>query len=157
LLGTGHFLLETGRSRHERGGPSRFIWCSFLEPFARSWSHFVGIFRLKLTQSSKIDLTEVRRALRGQFAKSLLRGGRERDEKVDDLGMNEETVLSHTSEINLKPQAPFRGSGLRRWSTCSPPFASGLALLFVHRRLTLSIHRRLALLVHRQLTLSVHR
>ena len=31
------------------------IPCSFLEPFARSWSHFVGIYRQKLTKSSKND------------------------------------------------------------------------------------------------------
>ena len=34
-----------------RGG----IPCSFLEPFARSWSHFVGICRQKLSKSWKID------------------------------------------------------------------------------------------------------
>ena len=42
------------------------IPCSFLEPFARSWSHFVGICRQKLTKSSKNDFwLRYRRALRG--------------------------------------------------------------------------------------------
>ena len=45
-----------------RGG----IPCSFLEPFARSWSHFVGICRQKLSKSWKIDVwLRVRRALGG--------------------------------------------------------------------------------------------
>jgi len=31
------------------------IPCSFLEPFARSWSHSMGFYRQKLTKSSKND------------------------------------------------------------------------------------------------------
>ena len=42
------------------------IPCSFLEPFARSWSHFEGICRQKFTKSSKNDFwLRYRRALRG--------------------------------------------------------------------------------------------
>ena len=36
-------------------GPSKPIPGSFFEPLARSWSHFVGIYRQKLSNSSKID------------------------------------------------------------------------------------------------------
>ena len=36
-------------------GPMWGIPCSFLEPFARSWSHYVGIYRQKLTRSRRID------------------------------------------------------------------------------------------------------
>ena len=31
------------------------IPCPFLEPLARSWSHFAGIYRQKLKKSSKND------------------------------------------------------------------------------------------------------
>ena len=37
-------------------GPSNPIPCSFFEPLARSWSHFVAMYRQKLSKSSKIDL-----------------------------------------------------------------------------------------------------
>ena len=41
------------------------IPCPFLEPLARSWSHFVGIYRQKLKKSSKNDFwLRYRRALR---------------------------------------------------------------------------------------------
>ena len=43
-----------------------FIPCSFLEPLARSWSHFVGIYCPELTTSLKNDFDiPPRRALRG--------------------------------------------------------------------------------------------
>ena len=38
-----------------RPRPSNPIPCPFLEPSARSWSHFVGIYRQKLSKSSKMD------------------------------------------------------------------------------------------------------
>ena len=42
------------------------IPCSFLEPFAHSWSHFAGVHRQKSSKSTKIDFSlRVRRALRG--------------------------------------------------------------------------------------------
>ena len=37
-------------------GPSRVIPTLFLEPLPRSWSHFVGIYHQKWTESLKIDL-----------------------------------------------------------------------------------------------------
>ena len=36
-------------------GPSNPIPRSFWEPLSRSWSHFVGLYRQKLSKSSKID------------------------------------------------------------------------------------------------------
>ena len=46
--------LDSGREQPQKalGGG---IPSSFLEPSPRSWSHFVGIYRQKLTKSSKND------------------------------------------------------------------------------------------------------
>ena len=53
---------EEGPLEALRGG----IPCSFLEPLARFWSHFVGIYRQKLTTSPKKTLDiPPRKALRG--------------------------------------------------------------------------------------------
>ena len=57
----GPVLVERVRTtlRIERVYPQKTLCggipCPFLEPLARSWSHFVGIYRQKLTKSSKND------------------------------------------------------------------------------------------------------
>jgi len=86
--------IRRGRSSHSTKGPSRVTSGAVLEPLVQSWSHCVGIYRQKLTKSSKIDFC-LRFGIRG--AKGLGVTGRMR---------------SRIRRIRSSHSPPVRGGGV---------------------------------------------